>query len=408
MSRFLAACLLLLIMVVSLEAADWPQFLGPKRDNTTPEEVSPWAGELKPLWKTPVGEAHSSPVVVDGIVYIFAQPKGANSDAVSAFDAKTGDLKWKSDYDRPKFTPLFGNGPRSTPVVSNGKVFTFGGTGILACWDAKTGDVAWKVDTLKEFKTSNLRFGISTSPIMVGDDKVVVMVGGKGAGVVAFNVKDGKTAWQATDDPASYSSPVLVNKQLVFLTGANLLALSPSGEKLWAVPFKDRLNESSTTPIVVDDEIIASSVTAGSIAVKASEKDGKFTTEKVWEKKDLTCYFSTPVVVGDHIYMVNSGGSFTNPSLLLRCVETKTGKVAWEKGNVGRFHAAILRCGPTGKETLLMLDDNGSLTLLEANPKEYKELAKSKVCGVTWAHPALVDHNLYLRDEKELICIPLK
>jgi len=407
MMRFAAACSLVFAMVVTLKAADWPQFLGPKRDNTTPEEVSPWTGDLKALWKMPVGEAHSSPVVVDGIVYIFAQPKGANTDALTAFDAKTGELKWKNEYDRPKFTPLFGNGPRSTPVVSGGKVFTFGGTGILACWDAKTGDVAWKVDTLKEFKTSNLRFGISTSPIMAGEGKVVVMVGGKGAGVVAFDVKSGKTLWQATDDPASYSSPIFVNKQLVFLTGANLLSLSPSGEKLWAVPFKDSLNESSTTPIMVGDEVVASSVTAGTIAVQAREKEGKYVTEKVWEKKDLTCYFSTPVPAGDFIYMINSAGGFTSPTIVLRCVETKTGKVAWQKDKVGKFHAAILRCGPEGKERMLMLDDNGFLTLFEVNPKEYKELAKSKVCGVTWAHPALVDHHLYLRDERELICVQL-
>jgi outer membrane protein assembly factor BamB len=407
MIRFLAAFSLVFAMAVSLEAADWPQFLGPKRDNTTPEEVAPWKGELKALWKMPVGEAHSSPVVVNGLVYIFAQPKGANSDALSAYDAKTGELKWKSDYDRPEFKPLFGNGPRSTPVVSSGKVFTFGGTGILACWDAKTGDVAWKVDTLKEFKASNLFFGVSTSPIMLGEDKVAVMVGGKGAGVVAFDVKSGKPVWQATDDPASYASPILVNKQLVFLTGANLLALSATGEKLWSVPFKDKLNESSTTPIMVGDEVIASSVTAGTIAVRAIESGSQYSTEKVWEKKDLTCYFSTPIVAGDYLYMVNGAASLRNATITLRCVEAKTGNVAWEKKNVGRYHAAILRCGPKGKEKLLMLDDNGFLTLFEVNPKEYKELVKSKVCGTTWAHPALVDNNLYLRDEKELICIPL-
>lgn len=408
MYRFLAACSLALAIAASLDAADWPQFLGPKRDNTTPEQVSPWTGELKPLWKMPVGEAHSSPVVANGIVYIFAQPKGANTDALSAFDAKTGELKWKNEYDRPEFKPLFGNGPRSTPVVSNGKVFTYGGTGILACWDAKTGDVAWKVDALKEFKANNLFFGVSTSPIMVGEDKVVVMVGGKGAGIVAFDAKTGKPAWQATDDPASYSSPILANKQLIFLTGANLLGLSLSGEKLWSVPFKDSLNESSTTPVVMGDVVIGSSVTAGTIAVRVSEKDGKFSTEKVWDSKALTCYFSTPVVAQDYLYMVNGAASLRNATITLRCVEAKSGKVAWEKKNVGRYHAAILRCGPEGKERLLMLDDNGYLTLFETNPKEYKELARSKVCDTTWAHPALVDHHLYIRDEKELVCIPLK
>ena len=407
MPRLLAACLLLLSMTATLTAADWPQFLGPKRDNTTPEVVAPWTGDLKPLWKMPVGEAHSSPVVANGIVYIFAQPKGANTDALSAFDVKTGELKWKNEYDRPEFKPLFGNGPRSTPLISGDKIFTLGGTGILACWNLKTSDVLWKVDTLKEFKASNLFFGVSTSPIMVGNDKVAVMVGGKGAGIVAFDVKDGKTAWQATSDPASYASPIFEHNQLVFLTGANVLGLSPTGKELWAMPFKDKLNESSTTPVVVGDTVYASSVSAGTIAVKVSEKDGQYSAEKAWESKTLTCYFSTPIVAGDYLYMINGAATLKNPTIVLRCVEAKTGKVAWEKKNLGKYHAAILRCGPEGKERLLMLDDTGYLTLFEANPKEYKELARTKVCGTTWAHPALVDHQLYLRDEKELMCLPL-
>jgi outer membrane protein assembly factor BamB len=407
MHRFLAAFCLTLTLTLTLSAADWPQFLGPNRDGTTTESVEPWKGDIKPTWKKPVGEAHSSPVVADGIVYAFYQPRGKNADALAAFDAKTGEMKWEKSYERPEFKPLFGNGPRSTPAVAGGKVFTLGGTGILACWDAKTGDLAWKVDTLKEFNAKNLFFGVSTSPIVV-DDKVVVMVGGKGAGVVAFDAKTGKTAWQATDDPASYSSPILADKQLIFLTGANLLGLSLTGEQLWSVPFKDRLNESSTTPVVMGDVVIGSSVTAGSIAVRLVTKDGKVSTEQVWKNPKLTCYFSTPVIVGEYLYMVNGAATLTNPTITLRCVEAKTGKVAWEKTGVGRFHAAITRCGPAGKEKLLMLDDNGFLSLLEPDPKGYKELARSKVCGQTWAHPALVGDQLFLRDDNELVCLPLK
>ena len=406
MPRFVVAFFLTVTLALTLRAADWPQFLGPERDGTTPEAVAPWKGELKALWKKPIGEAHSSPVVAGGLVYAFYQPAGKNADALAAFDARTGELKWEKSYDRAEFKPLFGNGPRSTPLISGGKVFTLGGTGILACWDAKTGEIDWKVDTLKEFNAKNLFFGVSTSPIMA-DGKVVVMVGGKGAGVVAFDAKTGKTAWQATDDPASYSSPVLWGQQLVFLTGANLMGLSLKGEKLWAVPFKDKLNESSTTPVAYGDVVIGSSVTAGSIAVGVAV-NGKYKAEPVWENKKLTCYFSTPVVAGEHLYMINGAATLTNPTITLRCVELKTGKVLWEKPGVGRYHAAIVRCGPAGKERLLMLDDNGFLTLFEPDATAYKELVRSKVCGPTWAHPALVDGNVYLRDEKELICVPLK
>jgi outer membrane protein assembly factor BamB len=350
-------------------------------------------------------------------VYAFYQPKGKNADALAAFDAKTGELMWEKSYERPEFKPLFGNGPRSTPAVSDGKVFTYGGTGILACWDAKTGALDWKVDALKEFKATNPFFGTSTSPL-VADGKVAVMVGGKGAGVVAFDVKDGKPVWHATDDPASYSSPTRHGKQIVFLTGANLLGLSEKGEKLWSVPFEGKVRpfgekgpaiiESSATPIAAGDLLIGSTVSSGSIALRLIEKDGKYGTEKVWENKALTCYFSTPVVVGDYVYMVNGVAALKSATITLRCVELKTGQVAWEKKNMGEFHAAVVRCGPPGKEKLLMLDDAGELILFEANPKEFKQLAKSTVCGKTWAHPALANGRLYLRDEKELICIEMK
>jgi hypothetical protein len=407
MPRFLAVLALTLALALTSRAADWPQFLGPTRDNATPEPVAPWTGELKPLWAMPVGEAHSSPVVADGIVYAFYQPKGKNADALAAFDAKTGQLEWEKSYDRAEFKPFFGNGPRSSPAVAGGKVYTYGGTGILACWDAKTGEIDWKVEALKEFKASNLFFGTSASPLVI-DGKVVTLVGGKGAGLVAFDAKTGKPVWQASDDPASYASPVVIDKQIVALTGSHLRGVGLDGKKLWEVPFKDALNESSTTPIAAGGLIFASSVTAGSIAVKVTGTDGTFKAEKVWDNKALTCYFSTPVVAGEYFYMVNGAATLKNPSITLRCVEVKTGKVVWEKKNVGKYHAAILRCGPAGKEKLLMLDDDGHLTLFEPDPKEFKQLARGKACGKTWAHPALVDGRVYLRDENELICIELK
>lgn len=403
MSRFLAAGPLTLCFALTLNAGDWPQFLGPNRDNSTSETVAPWKGALKPVWAKPVGEGHSSPVIAGGVVYAFYQPKGQNADALAAFDAKTGELKWEKSYARPEFKPLFGNGPRGTPAVSGGKVFTYGGTGVLAAWDAGTGALDWKVDALKEFGAKNLFFGTSASPLVVGG-KVVALVGGKGAGIVALDAKSGKTAWKATDDPSSYASPTIIGGQIVALTGSHVRGVGPDGTPLWEVPFKDRLNESSTTPLAAGGLVFASSVTAGSIAVKVTGDKA----EKVWENKALTCYFSTPVAVGDYLYMVNGAATLTNATITLRCVEVRTGKIVWEKKDVGKYHAALIKCGPAGKETLLMLDDNGALTLFAADPTGFKELAKSKVCGTTWAHPALVDGRLYLRDEKELLCFELK
>ena len=385
-----------LLLSVPAAAADWPHFLGPTRDNFTPVKVAPWKGDLKPLWKVPVGEAHSSPVVADGVVYCFYKPTGLDMDALVALDARTGKRKWGKAYERDAFSPPFGEGPRGTPCVAGGKVYTLGNTGVLACWEAETGAVRWKLDTLKELKAKNLVFGVSTSPVVVGK-LVLLMVGGKGTGVVAVDAETGKVAWQSTDDPSSYATPVVVGDDLVTLTGSHLRAVGVAdGKEKWAFPFRDELNESSTTPVKAGDLFIASSVTAGSVAVKVTA--GK--AEQVWADKKLACYFSTPVLVGKHLYMIN--GSVRNPSIVLRCVEAATGKVLWEKPGIGKYHAAILR---TGDDKLLLMDDAGKLTLFQPDDKEFKVLATSKVCGETWAHPAVADGKLYIRDDKNLFCL---
>ena len=399
-----ASLTLTLFLSLPAPAADWPQFLGPTRDGRSTETVSPWTGELKPLWSKPIGPAHSSPVVVNGVVYGFYETKGKNTDTLAGFDAKTGNKLWEQSYEREDFRPLFGYGPRGTPVVDGGSVFTLGGTGVLARWDAKTGDVKWKVDTLEQFKVENLAFGVSASPL-VFDGNVYVNVGGKGAGLVAFNQETGKVAWQATDDGMSYSSPTMVGKgeaaKVVFLTKQNLIAVDPkTGTVAWKVPFQDRMSESATAPLAVGTNVIGSSVTLGSIAIDPSVSPPK----TIWRKKELNCYFSTPVVVGDDLYMLNGELSIT-PTISLRCVDGKTGKIRWQKSDVGKYHAAIIR---TANDKLLMLDDGGSLTLFEPNEKEFKQLAKSKVCGPTWAHPALADGVVYIRDEKNLLAIKLK
>ena len=408
MRRTVSAALLALLLAPPLPAADWPQFLGPDRDNTSPEAVAAWTGELKVLWRKPVGAAHSSPVVAGGVVFSFDQPQGKNADRLIAFDAKTGDVRWEKSYERDAFSPPFGEGPRGTPSVVDGKVYTLGGTGILACWDAKTGEVAWKIDTLKQFMASNLTFGVSASPL-VHAGKVFVNVGGKGAGMVAFNAKDGTVAWQAADDGASYSSPIAATAggvgQVVFLTGAGLVGVTPdAGEVLWRHPFKDLLQESATTPLMAGNLLVGSSVTLGSVALRFPAAGGKPAAEPAWRKPALNCYFSTPVPVGDDtLYMLN-GKLSIRPTLTLRCVDRATGDVKWEKPNVGKYHAALVR---TGDGKLLMLDDNGRLTLFAHDRGGYKELARSKVCGATWAHPALSGGVVYVRDEKDLVAVRL-
>jgi outer membrane protein assembly factor BamB len=389
----------------SARAADWPQWLGPNRDGVTTEKIAPWKGDLKPAWTKEVGEGNSSPVVSGGLVFLHTKVKDMDEERVQAFDAKSGEVKWEQKYAKAKFKPFFGEGPRSTPCVVGDRLYTFGNTGVLTCWNSENGFLIWQVDTLKDFKENNLFFGVSMSPI-VTDDKVLVMTGKGKTGVVAFQRSSGKVAWKVEGDPASYSSPLAFGKgadrQIVFLTGANVLSVSPKGDVLWKYPFVDKLNESSTTPVKVGDMLIASSVSVGAIGLKMTEKDGKRAAEKIWANDKLTCYFSTPVPVGkDYVYMVTGVASLTSASITLRCVDVATGKELWNKPNMGKFHAAIVKLG---NDDLFMLTDAGELVLLAPDVKEYKELARAKVCGETWAHPAIANGHVYVRDGKELLC----
>ena len=384
-------------------AADWPQFLGPQRDSATSEKVPVWKEKPKELWRQPVGEAHSSPVVANGTVYAFYKLKDKEEEALAAFDAKTGEKKWEKSHKRTTFTNVFGNGPRGTPTVAGDRVYTFGSTGVLASWDAKTGDIKWKLETLQEFDAQNLFFGVSTSPTVVGN-RVIVMVGGKGAGVIGVDTDTGKVAWQATDDRASYASPIVIgdkDPEVVFLTGDHIRSLkADSGKELWKHPFVDKLLESSTTPVKAGDLFVAGSVTVGSVAVKVDGGEAK----QVWKNDKLTCYFSTPVLVGDYLYMVNGAATRRNPTITLRCVEAKTGTIKWEKGGVGQYHAALVK---TGDGNLLFHSDSGTLYLLKPDPEKYTELASAKVCGFTWAHPAVSDGRVVVRDDKNLIALQL-
>jgi len=410
--HWLRSLLLVLLCALTLQAADWPGWLGPRRDGTSSEKVEPWKGDLKVLWRKPVGPGHSSPVMAGNRVYLHTRVPGQEREQMAAYDALTGKEIWQSAYDREKFSSPFGTGPQATPQFFEGKLYTFGATGILACFEADKGELLWKVPTREKFKAPSLFFGAACSPLVDGD-QVVVNVGGEGASVVAFDRHNGMVKWQSLDDKASYSSGIIrgqgQGREYVFLTQQGLRGFAPeTGKKLWDFPLVDKLNESSTTPVLAGDLILASSVTFGMVGVKVEPNaDGAKTAQRVWFNRELTCYFSTPIPVGkEHVYLVTGQATLFNPTSNLHCIEAKTGKVLWTKPRIGKYHAAMLK---TGNDRLLMLTDLGDLVLIQPDPKEYKELARSKVVKgeQIWAHPALVEGKVYFRDEKELICLEL-
>lgn len=399
----LRSLIALLLCSTFTVAADWPQWLGPNRDNSSTEKVSPWKNAPTVVWRQPVGEGNSSPILADGRVYLHSRVKDKDEEEIVALDAKTGKELWRYQYPRANFTSLYGNGPRATPAVVDGKLYTHGLTGVLTCLDAAKGEKVWQVDTWDKFKAPKLFFGAACSPLIEGD-QVVLNVGGKGSSIVAFDRKTGDVAWQTLDDKASYSSPAVrgsgKSRELLFLTGENVVGLKPEkGEVAWKYPLIDALAESATTPVQTGDILFATSITYGGVGLT---NDGK----EAWKSDKYNSYFTTPVAIGkDHLCMVTC----TKPPALrysatLRFVEAATGKELWAREKVGQYHASLLR---TGDGKILMLEDSGNLVLVEPTEKEYRELARSKVCGFTWAHPALVDGKLYVRDGKEVLCLQL-
>src|SRR5262249_14089100 len=247
------------------------------------------------------------------------------------------------------------------------------------------------------------------SPIVVGN-VVRVRVGGKGCCVVAVDADKGEVLWKGYDEPASTSSPVLFAgsgrselPDVVFMTSLRLLAVNPlDGTLRWEFPLVFQPGGASTTPLVVGDRLVTSTTTNGSTAVRGAAAEGKSAPSQLWQNKDVTCYFSTGTVVDkEDLYLVSFSAQ-PKPSSDLCCVELNTGKERWRKEGAGYYHVGVIR---TGDHHLLLLDDTGTLRLVRPDPKEYRELASAKVCGGPLAVPALADSRLYVRDDKEVLCL---
>jgi outer membrane protein assembly factor BamB len=406
--------LLVLLMTVSLATAgDWPQWLGPNRDGGSAETIAPWKEAPKTVWRQAVGPGYSVPVVAGGRVFVHSRVADKEEEELLALDAATGKQLWRTSYPRAPYSSVINTGPQATPCVVRGRVYTYGITGVLACFEADGGKLLWQVDAPKQMKVPVPRFGVTCSPLVVGN-RVLVAVGGKGSAVAAFDTDNGELAWKALDGPISTASPIVyLNKakketasvEAVFVNGRGLVALNPfDGEVSWEFPLADEPVRTAPSPVAAGDLLLASTMKAGGVGVKLTHDAGKTTAAGSWKNADLTGYFCTPVVCGkDHIYMVTST-LLPQPTSTLRCIDVHTGKEAWNQPKIGIFQAGLLR---TGGNRLLVLDDTGLLKLVEHNPRGYTELAKAQVCGATFVTPALANGRLYARDLKGVVCVQL-
>jgi outer membrane protein assembly factor BamB len=285
-------------------------------------------------------------------------------------------------------------------LIHNGNVFVFGAAGDLHSVVLETGAKRWSRAVLKDYGGDEGYFGAGSTPIVAGG-KLLVNVGGRGAGIVAFNLETGEEVWKATDEGASYSSPALIDMNgtpaAVFITRLNLLVIDPATGKVVAkTPFGQRgPTVNGASPIVLDGHVFATaSYGIGALWAKL-EKDS-FT--RVWSDETLASQYPTPVPYEGYLY--GADGRDDVGVARFRAINPSSGKVAWTQEAFGLASAIVA----DGK--LLLLKTDGTLVLAEATPKKFTELASAQVLTTTTrALPALANGLLFVRDTKTLKCL---
>ncbi len=387
-------------------AADWPGFLGPGRDGVAPDagSVAAWTDKGPPLvWERQVGEGYSGPAVAGDALVLFHRV--ANDEVVECLDAATGKGRWRFAYPT-SYSDNFGkgDGPRATPLVAGRRVYTLGAAGVLSCLGLADGGKVWQRDLAADYAPPPSFFGVGSSPLLLGD-RLLVNVGARGAGVVAFDSATGKELWKSTDQGASYASPVAAGfggvPHAVFFTREGVLSVDPAtGAVRFSRRWRSRMNASvnAATPLVSGDLLfVTASYGTGALLLRC----GKESADEVWKGDALASQYATPVVRDGFLY--GCDGRQDLGDVALRCVELRTGKVRWSKESFGC--ASVTVAG----DKLLLLGDGGELVLADCSPEGYCERARAALLeGPVRACPALSGGRLYARDNRRLACWDLR
>ena len=398
----LVLCVLVAAWVAQPVSGEWRQWRGPNRDGIVQGFAAPaaWPDRPKQGWRVDAGIGHSSPVVAGNRVFLFSRV--GEQEAVTAYDLASGKQAWRQAYDAPyQVNPAatsHGKGPKSTPVVQDGRIVTLGISGILSAFDAGSGKVLWRHDFAKEFRNTSPEFGASMSPIVDGGN-VIAHVGGSGGGaIIAVGAADGVRKWIWKDDGPAYASPIVATfdgtRHLITQTQSHVVGLSPSdGRELWRLPFTTDYDQNIVTPVVAGGLLIYSGLSRPTTAVRVVQQGGKWTTPQVWQNADVPMYMSSPVGVGGILYGLthrNRGQFFA--------LDVATGKQLWVSPPRQGDNAALVAAG----DLLLATTTDGELVVMRQGRtysliREYT-LADSPI----WAHPALAGSSILIKDADSL------
>ncbi len=428
-------------------ADDWPQFLGPTgrgfSEETNLVERIP-AGGLPIVWDHEIGTGYAAPSVRGGQLVLHHRRK--DLEIVEAFNAATGISQWKHGYPTAFIDPYgYNNGPRSTPVLSSGRVHTFGAEGRLVCLDRATGRRLWERETAKEFEIPDAFFGVGSSPVIEGDRLILMLGGQPNSGVVAFDPETGKTLWEnvgesnwegqpmvgwpgeplvrwrRAEKQASYASPVPATfhgrRHVLCLLRQGLVSVNPTnGQVNFSHWFRARVADSvnAANPVVHDDLILitAAYYRVGSVLLRV-RPDGRG-VDPVWRGTSMEAHWSTPLLVGSHLYAFSGRNE---PDASFRAVEFLTGKLAWERSEKWLPNSSP-QPSVFGRGSLIHADghffalgEGGLLGMFKPTPEACEELGRWQVPSLQypcWAAPALSDGRLFLRSENRLVCVDVQ
>ena len=411
---------------------DWPQGRGESRDGVWSESgvhtTLPSSADVK--WEAEIGAGYSGPTVANGKVYVMdrmTEPEAI--ERVLCFDAESGEQIWKHQYEST-YRIGYPAGPRASVTVHDSLTYCHGAMGQLTCLDAEKGKVVWEKDLDKEYSIANRDrklnrmpiWGMTCSPIIY-KNLVILQIGARDAGVVAFDRMTGEEIWKATDDRGQYSSPVLIEQGqtdiLVCWTGDSVCGIAAKdGNVHWQIPWKPvNMPIGCASPVVKGNHIFCTSFYDGSMLIKFDSE--KPTAEKVWHRiganekqtEALHSIISTPIWLDDHIYGVDSYGEF-------RCLEAMTGKRIWEDQTaVPKSRWSTIHFVQNG-QTIWMFNERGELISANLTPEKFNEISRLKIIeptkkqlnrrgGVCWSHPAFAMKSVFVRNDNRLIRVSL-
>ncbi len=384
-----------------------------------------WPEQLKPDWQVELGTGWSSPVVGEGRVFIT--DRQGDVERVLAVDAQTGSILWRCtnavDFEPHAVGRRHGNGPKATPVVDSGHVYSLGIAGWLQCIDARTGKRLWHVHLPARYGRlqplpggrayvngeQNVvvpvgqklgapvpLFGYTGSPTVDGQRLIVQVGGARGATVMALDKQTGAELWRALDDHVSYSSPVVAElagvRQVIVMTGSRVVGLRiDNGQLLWEHPFQIQYDESISTPTVAGDLVLVTGDSRPLTALRITREGDRWRKQLAWENDDLSSYLSSMVATGDYVFGMNDDGQ-------LACVRLRDGQTLWSGGNHGYY------CSPVAVgDKLLGLNEAGELLVLQAATDAYRPLALVQLTDEpTWTVPAMVGRRVFVRSRSML------